>query len=60
MLAHNQQKIVHIITQATEKKMLHYVIFIRTKGTVSYLGEYAGAHELGFHCTCLGNEHLWV
>ena len=41
MLARNQQKIVHLITQAIQKKILYnnYVIFIRTKATVCYLGE---------------------
>ena len=39
MLAHNQRKIVHLIMQAIQKKILYYVIFIRTKATVCYLGE---------------------
>jgi len=39
MLAHNKQKIVHLIAQAIQKKILYYLIFIRTKVTVCYLGE---------------------
>ena len=39
MLAHNQQRIVHLIMQAIQKKILYYVVFIRTKATVCYLGE---------------------